>query len=68
MTRRQLESQGIATIKKGEDVCLDQKWALVMNEDYVRQGYVFSDSLTITWGDDKIQNLIDFYEGGIEKL
>jgi hypothetical protein len=45
-----------------------KKWALVMNEDYVRQGYVFSDSLTITWGDDKIQNLIDFYEGGIEKL
>jgi hypothetical protein len=68
MTRKQLESQGIATIKKGEDVCLHEKWALVMNEDYVHQGYVFSDSLTITWGDDKIQNLIDFYEGGIEKL
>ena len=68
MTRKELESKGIATIKKGEDICLDEKWALVMNEDYVRQGYVFSDSLTIYWGDDKIQNLIDFYEGGIEKL
>ena len=68
MTRKELESKGIATIKKGEDICLDEKWALVMNEDYVRQGYVFSDSLTIYWGDDKIQNLIDFYQGGIEKL
>lgn len=68
MTRKQLEKEGIATIKKGEDVCLDEKWALVLNEEYARKGYVFSNSLTIYWGDDKIQNLIDFYEGGIEKL
>lgn len=67
-TRKQLESEGIATIKSGYDFGFDEKYVLVLNEEYVKQGYVFKDIYTITWNADTIQECIDYYLEGIVKI
>jgi len=67
-TRKQLAAEGIATIQRGEDFGFDEKWVLVLNEEYVKKGYVFKDIYTIHWNADTIEECIDYYLEGIEKL
>lgn len=67
-TRKQLEAQGIAGIETNDWWQYDDaKWVLVLNDDYVEQGYVFKETKTTMWADLTISRLVEIYNNGIIK-
>lgn len=69
MTRKQLESEKIATIETNDWWQYDDaNWVLILNDELIEEGYVFKETQTTMWADLTIKRLTEIYKNGIIKL